>query len=238
MKLYVYCVTGETDVLDNPVPGISGAPVRLFKTRDLSVLVSELDADVVQVTRENALAHAAVVRSVLDSTTPLPFRFGTLVTEQQLTSYLSARRPALEAKLAHVRGCIEMSVKIISEPAGQEPELRDGQNKGAGASFLEQKRREILGSERSAAEVVTISTWLHETVSDVTRDEQVTLRPSQKLVLAAAHLVERAKIAEYRQKVAEARQNRPDLHFLLSGPWPPYTFANIELEFKTQFGVS
>jgi len=31
---------------------------------------------------------------------------------------------------------------------------------------------------------------------------------------------------------------RPELHFLTSGPWPPYTFANIDLEFETQFGVS
>ena len=54
----------------------------------------------VPVTRENALAHAAVVRSVLDRTTPLPFRFGTIVTEQQLQSYLSTHRPALENKLA------------------------------------------------------------------------------------------------------------------------------------------
>lgn len=237
MKLYVYCVAGDVEVLEEPPLGISGAPVRLLRTQGLSVLVSDLDADVVQVTRENALAHAAVVRSVLDRTTPLPFRFGTLVSEQQLASYLVARKPALEGKLDQVRGCIEMSVKIIWESTGQEPMQGDRQQ-GAGASFLEQKRREILGDERSAAEAATISTWLHERVSALIRDEQVTLRPSQKLVLAAAHLVERAKITQYREKMAETRQNRPDLHFLLSGPWPPYTFANIELEFKTQFGVS
>ncbi len=91
MKLYVYCLAeGVIDMLDDPVRGISGAPVRLLKIDRLSVLVSDLDADAVPVTRENALAHAAVVRSVLDRTTPLPFRFGTLVTEQQLTSYFVA----------------------------------------------------------------------------------------------------------------------------------------------------
>jgi len=38
--------------------------------------------------------------------------------------------------------------------------------------------------------------------------------------------------------MVQARDERPDLHFLLSGPWPPYSFANIELDVKTQFGVS
>lgn len=238
MKLYVYCVAEDIDVLDDPVTGISGAPVHLLKTENFSVLVSDLDADVVQVTRENALAHAAVVRSILSRTTPLPFRFGTLVTQQQLTNYLIARKPALETKLAEVRGCVEMSVKIIWDVSGTEPEPSDDSTQGSGARFLKQKRREILGGERSAAEAETISTWLHGKVSGLTRDEQVTLRPSQRLVLAAAHLVERGKIPQYRGKVAEARQDRPELHFLVSGPWPPYSFANIELEFKLQFGVS
>ena len=238
MKLYVYCLADGIDVLEDPAPGISGAPVRLLKTEDFSVLVSDLDADVVQVTRENALAHAAVVRSILARTTPLPFRFGTLVTEQQLVNYLSARRPALDKKLDEVRGCVEMSVKIIREPTAHEPGPNENVNQGTGTSFLAQKRREILGGEQSAAEAAKISTWLHDKVSGLLRDEQVTLRPTEKLVLAAAHLVERANVKKYREKMAETCKSRPELHFLLSGPWPPYSFANIELEFKTQFGVS
>ena len=239
MKLYVYCVAEvDIDVLGDPAPGISGAPVRILKTQNLSVLLSNLDADVVPVTRENALAHARVVRSILDRTTPLPFRFGTLVTEQQLENYLSARKPALETKLAQVRGCVEMSVKIIREPADRTPEPDENTNQGVGAAFLAQKRREILGGERSAAEATTISTWLHDKVSGLIREEQITLRPTEKLVLAAAHLVERANVKKYRENMAAACHARPELHFLLSGPWPPYSFANIELEFKTQFGVS
>ena len=202
------------------------------------MLVSDLDADVVQVTRENALAHAAVVRSILGQTTPLPFRFGTVVTQQQLLNYLSTSKAALETKFAQVRGCIEMNVKIIWELSDAEPEPEAESHQGAGTNFLAQKRREILGGEQSAAEAATISTWLHDQVSSLTRDEQVTLRPTEKLVLAAAHLVERARVKKYRENMAEACQARPELHFLLSGPWPPYSFANIELEFKTQFGVS
>jgi hypothetical protein len=175
----------------------------------------------------------------LDRVTPLPFRFGTIVTEQQLSNYLSARKGALDTKLASVRGCVEMSVKIIWDTI--EPEQHAGETdsaQGPGASFLAAKRRKILGDESKAEQASEISTWLHEQVSGLIRDELVTLRPAEKLVLSAAHLVERSRIDQYREKSAEFRRNRPELHFLLSGPWPPYSFANIELEFKTQFGVS
>jgi hypothetical protein len=70
------------------------------------------------------------------------------------------------------------------------------------------------------------------------REEDVSLCPTEKLIVAAAHLVSREAVREYRDRLAVARKTRPELHFLVSGPWPPYTFSNIELEFKTRFGVS
>jgi hypothetical protein len=237
MKLYAYCLVEDPDAFDASTRGISGATVRLLQIDELAVLVTDFNADTIAVTRENALDHAAVVRSVLDRTTPLPFRFGTLVTEQQLRSYISARKPALQTRFAHVRGCVEMSVKVIRE-LSDEIKTQSRDEITTGTSFLEEKRREILGSEQKTAEAREIETWLHEQVGGLIRDEQVTIRPSEKLVLAAAHLVERDKIGQYKEKTAAARKNRPELHLLFSGPWPPYSFANIELEFKTQFGVS
>jgi Gas vesicle synthesis protein GvpL/GvpF len=237
MKLYAYCLAEDFDTPDHSPPGIDEAPVKLLKIENLALLISETDLDAVPVTKENALAHAAVVRSILDQTTPLPFRFGTLVTEQQLSNYISARKPALEKKLAHVRGCVEMSVKIIWEVPSRKSIANAGPQ-GAGTTFLAEKQREIFGGEQRAKQAAEISDWLREGVSGLTRDEQVTVRPSERLLLSAAHLVERVNIEQYRAQLGEARKNRPELHFLVSGPWPPYSFANIELEFPMQFGVS
>lgn len=233
MKLYVYCLAEKIDALTTPVSGISGAEVKLLKVEGLSLLVSEFDGDSTPVTRDNALAHDAVVRSVLDQTTPLPFRFGTLVTEQQLVTYISTHRQKLETNLAEVRGCLEMSVKIIGNAARTDvaPESNE---LGPGATFLQQKRREILGGEKAKE----VAAWLSEQVSGLVKQERTMLSPTQKLLVAAAHLVERDCMQAYRERLAEIRKMRPDLHFLVSGPWPPYGFSNIDLEFKTLFGVS
>src|SRR4029079_17448059 len=104
MKLYAYCLVEDLDAFHATARGLSGAVVRSLQIDELAVLVSDFNNDTVAVTRENALDHAAVVRSVLDRTTPLPFRFGTLVTEEQLRSYIAARKPALETRFTHVRG--------------------------------------------------------------------------------------------------------------------------------------
>jgi hypothetical protein len=219
-------------------PGVSGSKVSLLQHEELGVLVSASEIDAVPVTRENALAHAAVVRSLLAQTTPLPFRFGTLLTEQQLRSYLTARKSALETQLAHVRGCVEMNVKIIQQLEKNAAERPRPASQGPGTAFLTEKRREIAGDETKSGQAAEFSTLVRETVDGLIKDEQVTLRPSERLVLAAAHLVERTSIQAYREKLAEAVKQRPELHFLVSGPWPPYSFANIDLEFLTQFGVT
>jgi hypothetical protein len=193
----------------------------------------------VPVNRDNALAHAAVVRSLLDETTPLPFRFGTVVSEQQLESYLNSHAGALHETLKLIRGCVEMSVKIIwdrewpdASPAEQATHEKPG------TAFLAEKRREILGSEVRAAEAKQVAAWLANRIGDAAKETRVNRNFTEKLLVAVSHLVERDRVAEYRHLIGQARAERPELHFLVSGPWAPYSFANIDLEFKTQFGVS
>jgi hypothetical protein len=239
MRLYIYCLTEGIDTLPETVQGLGRAEIRLFKTGDFSILVSDFSGDVVPVNPDNALTHATVVRSVLEQTTPLPFRFGTLVTEEQMRNYVMTRRDALLAKLAEVRGCVEMNVKIISDRDRTEVQRRDDEVKDKpGTAFLAEKRREILGSESRAAEAKRVASWLQERVGEVARKTQINQNVTDRLLLAAAHLVDRGLVEQYRLRLKEARDERPELKFLVSGPWPPYSFANIDLEFSTQFGVS
>ncbi len=233
MKLYVYCLAEDiaprqSAAPSEPVSGISGAGVDILKVEGFSLLVSEFAGDTIPVNRENVLAHAAVVRSILNKTTPLPFRFGTVIQEQQLRSYVASHQQAFAMKLADVRGCVEMNVKIISNT---DPSDADSSAEGPGARFLKHK-------QLRAAQAKEVAAWLQDNVRPLVKDEHVSLGPTEKLIVAAAHLVDRGSVAQYRDKLAEVRKMRPELHFLVSGPWPPYSFANIELEFKTRFGVS
>jgi len=240
MKLYAYCMVEDLDTLDVTVRGIEGAAVRLLKIDDFGVPVSDGEANAFPLTKESAVAHAAVVGSVLHKTTSLPFRFGTVISEQQLRHYVATYKPALKKNLAHVRGCVEMDLKIIWQhvkpDANQPPEQ---EKQGPGTAFLEKKRRDLLGDERQSAQKTELSDMLRGHLGGLIRDEQIELHPSKTGILAAVfHLVQRANAERYKEIVQEIRNNRPDLSIRMSGPWPPYSFANIELEFKSQFGVS
>src|SRR5690349_18002674 len=102
MRLYVYCLAEGVQRLNKATRGVSSAEVRIVELdEDLSALVSVYRADEFQVSRKNALAHHEVVRSITEQTTPLPARFGTVVTIEQLRNYVSTNHQAIKAKLAH-----------------------------------------------------------------------------------------------------------------------------------------
>ena len=241
MKLYVYCLAEGVDNLDKTPRGVSNEPVRIVKFEDLSALVSVSRSDAFQVTRKNALAHHEVVGSITEQTTPLPARFGTVVTVQQLSNYVSTNHQAIKAKLAHVRGRVEMNVRMIEtiDGADKSPQSKNENVLGPGTAFLLEKRREILREDAGAAQKGQLSAWLGEKLGDLIKEEKISLSTSGTVILARAdHLIERGNIQEYRTKMSQAVAERPEIRFMVSGPWPPYSFANIELEFSRQFGVS
>ena len=240
MKLYVYCVADSEPSFARPLVGLANNDVEFLKFGELVVGASQFNGEVVEVNRENVLLHDAVIREVFSQVTILPFRFGTSLTSTSLESYMRSKHQALAERLSSLRNCVEMSVKIIwrnqvvSKPRDEKPDPELGQ----GTAFLLAKREQLLVDENLDREARTMADWIRERLSGVVLNEQVSVQPKQKLVLSASYLVERGRETDFGQIVDKLRIERPDLHFLTSGPWPPYTFANIELEFETHFGVS
>ncbi|HKR01234.1 MAG TPA: GvpL/GvpF family gas vesicle protein [Pyrinomonadaceae bacterium] len=240
MKLYAYCLSDEiTAGALESVTGLAGAPPRLVRCGKIAAVVSEIDAGQATVTRENVLAHEKIIRRVLATTTPLPFRFGNVVGEKQLQSYLETQQDSLLAQLERVRGCVEMSVKVIWDPEAIRLE-NEGLDAGAesappaslgsGTAFLLAKRREILGGEKLKERAAELAAWLSESLKGSVREERVSLQPAESLVLTAAHLIERVRLDEYRAALGRVRSSRRELHFLTSGAWPPYSFTSAGSE--------
>jgi pyruvate/2-oxoglutarate dehydrogenase complex dihydrolipoamide acyltransferase (E2) component len=249
MKLYAYCLT------DEPVPpaladvkGVDDEPLRLFACGALTVVVSNFNDATVALTHANVLAHERVNGQILTALTPLPFRFGTLTDEARLRSYITTHEATLRAQLARVRGCVEMSVKVIwrpkddsatspataDSPAGAQPAAGAAQ-RGTGTAFLQAKRRALAGDERTRARAEELASWLSAQLKEIVRAERVTLRPTGAILLAAAHLCARAGVAEYRARLHALFAERAEWHILTSGPWPPYSFSQGNSLSPTQY---
>ena len=239
MKLYVYCVADHDPGFAKPLVGLAGSEVKFLAFDDLVVGTSKFSGEVVEVNRANILLHDIVIRETFSQSTVLPFRFGTLLSATSLESYIRSKRPALEERLESLRNRVEMSVKIVWRNQGPEKSSNEKQDLelGKGTAFLLAKRDELLVDQEIDREARAVAESLKQRLSEMVRNELVAVHPKQRL-LSASFLIERGMDTVFRQIVDKFTVERPDLHFLTSGPWPPYTFANIELEFQTHFGVS
>lgn len=241
MTLYAYCLSDElAGRAPEGVIGVGGMRPRLHECEGIDVVVSEFEGERVTVERENVFAHERVIQSVLRDVTPLPFRFGTLATSKGLAEYVEAHRARLIKSLEYVRDSLEMSVKIIwdaqetlrraegfeAEGAGGESE-DESPASGKGAAYLAARRREIMGDKLLKERAEELAAWLIERIGEAANDRNIEVRPTESLVVRAAFLVRRARLKDYQKRMEEARAERPALRFLTSGPWPPYSFSNI-----------
>lgn len=226
------------------VAGVGGAKPHLLTCGGVSVVVSDFEGEQVSVTRENVFAHERVVQQVLAHTTPLPFRFGTLAGRERLEDYVNANQEGLLRVMERVRDSVEMSVKIIwsaadvrhdaleEEPLGEGGGPESGASvengeMGKGSAYLAARRREILGDELVKKRAEDVAGWLIERVGGAVRERKIDVRPVESLVVRAAFLVQRTELPAFRERLEATRHERAGLRFLTSGPWPPYSFSDI-----------
>jgi hypothetical protein len=94
-----------------------------------------------------------------------------------------------------------------------------------GRAYLEwlqaRARREDERHRRARA----LAGELAASLEGIIRAERVDALPQDEGLVTVAHLVSRTREAEYAAAVERFRVSHPDLHVVLTGPWPPYSFA-------------
>lgn len=172
-----------------------------------------VEAVIGPVPTRGALAHGLVVESLLDGADAvLPVRFGPpFATRDALVQSTIPHLPSLRSQLMHVRGCVEVSVRIAGE-SGQPPQSRDG------ASYL----RALAAS---ASRIDANATEAHEALRALALDSRVERPAAGDVRFEGAYLVRRGDVDAFARRVDELAARTPDLPILCTGPWAPSSFA-------------
>src|SRR5205814_7824975 len=91
----------------------------------------------------------------------------------------------------------------------------------SGGEYMRGRLQEIRAAERVAEEI-------HDAVHTIARAETQQVLASAQLVLSAAYLLPRTEVDSLRTAVEKIGRTRPDLTFICTGPWPPYSFALVD----------
>jgi hypothetical protein len=207
LSLYLYAV------LESPPPAPAPARVRYVACAGLTAAVR--DARAVPAPRTPALRrHAQVVHALWEASPALlPARFGALMADEaELARALVPRRGALREALALVRGRAQMTLRVFATrgtpPAP--PEAATGTEYLAGRAAWWR-----------AADVPGLAALL-EALRPLRAAERMERHGQPPLTASVYHLVDRARVGDYRRLLARSRGR---LRVRVSGPWPPYAFA-------------
>ncbi len=137
MAWYAYCI-GEKQAFPalarhrKPVPmesvfGVSGNQVFLYPASDLAVIVSEHNPQET-FNQKSGVDHARVIADCFQQSTVLPFRFGTIFSDDEsLRKSIRSNQRQFLGNIDKVRGKTEMHLKIfVDDCCGREVERHLG----------------------------------------------------------------------------------------------------------------
>jgi Gas vesicle synthesis protein GvpL/GvpF len=224
--LCVYAIVGSADLGAPLGRGLAEEPLRLVGGGTVRAIAGE-PPQPPRPDPGSLRAHDAVVRRLAGAAPALlPARFGQrLPDEASLIGWLAVHARELSAALDRVAGCVQMTLRIFSGPAGPEamqtgepPPAAPG---GPGASYLEQRRRELRWIS-SLPEIAP----LRDALRPLLRHERIERAPASGRLHATAYdLIAAGAVREYSRIVHECSPRLAGWRIKASGPWPPYAFA-------------
>lgn len=246
---YVYGLAGAGPGRPELGEGIGGAPVEAVAAGQVLALGSWLDVDAsawglspggdVDLDTLGPLArqHEAVLERVLESGPVIPFRFGTVYPGPDEARQALARHAGeVAATLEQIGDKVEWGLTVERAKPAAGPSRA-----GATDSYLAQRRAELDQAAEQQEQARQVAELIHETLCRVAAAAVVhgarRMRTSgHPVVLDASYLVPRADEARFRAAASDALAAGPEgigLAGELTGPWPPYNFADVELEGAT-----
>lgn len=211
MTLYVYAI------VDEPA-GIRG--IEFFRVGKAWVAFAPLNGrEAPAVSVEAAVAHDKIVRRIAKACAAvLPLRFGTVASDEKtLAKQLSPLAKSIAEALERVRDAVQLTIRVSGTPAPVKG--------GPGTKYL-------AGRAESVPEIaaLTLATRaLVRAARSERRSDAIPLSlgvPHPKPHFATVyHLVDRVSVAEWRRAVKKS--NLDGVTVTVSGPWPPYAFAEL-----------
>ena len=201
------------------VTGIDDSQVRAVTVAgSIDALVSGVSTGRTEASETAILAHATAVEELAAvNEALLPARFGhRFAREEALVDAIAGREADVHGALERVRGCVELGLRVVDESASA-----NGSDRASGREYMLGRLEEVKRAERIAAEI-------QEALAANARENASSVLASPQLLLSAAYLLPRSELRSFQAALYETELRHPELTFVCTGPWPPYSFALLE----------
>jgi hypothetical protein len=235
--IYLYAIIDRPGGVLPSLAGLENAPLSEIVYQDIAGVytsfTSNKESTTLAANEENLWKHEVVLEALMPGHSVLPLRFGSAFAgDSVLLALLQDKYASFSANLRRVQGCVELSLRmnwqnetnqlsvicIAAQTRGQAPAVS---GKDYMQALLKARQQEQALHQQIETQTSELLHNLDRLAAENTHVVSLTPYPSLK----AAYLLAQPKVPLFRQEVGNLAALHPDLHFALTGPWPPYNFV-------------
>ena len=249
MKKIIYAILSTnqslTEISDlvNGMKGIMDANLYALSFNDISIAVSDFTPSKDITNRELAIDFAGVIEALSQQVTLLPVRFGTFIKTDEIVHQLLVNHyDSFLRNLQKVENKCEFGLKVLCDSETFSTKI------SAQAAAVEVQPHEYFSTDTVHTNYLlekikinkledSLFQYVDQLIEDISQyltqinpDSKYKKMVTNSILLDAVFLVKKNKKDEFIQAIATFKQQHDDLQFLLTGPWPPYSFVDIVIE--------
>ena len=225
----------------------SSIHLELISSDQLSAVVSIYTEETSSVSKNKMLTYAGIIEKLAQKYSILPMRFGSVVSDYaDVKTLLSKNSESFYRLLKIIIDKEEYSLRIIFSQQQQYSHLDshfneesseidqslprillgDSENK---RYLLNKYKKHILDEKRSYY-IEKIKSLVISDLHKITEFIVFNKTQNPAFIIDAVILIEKSAIIELIAFVTNLKSVYPEHNVILTGPWPPYNFAQIKLK--------
>ena len=235
----------EINGLLSSIKGISGADLYSVKLDEISAVVCDINKIEVVADKENAIEYAEVIENIWKQFTLIPMRFGSILdSKDAISNMLSKNYSEFKDNLLKVENKCEFGLKVFCDSEKIIAELKENSNNEIGLTpsienentnsvfrnYIDKKLKEHRFEEFLLSLVDTVINEITKQLENLNAINKFKKMSSATNIVDAYILIEKENKNELLKMVKHFQNQYPSLNFILTGPWPPYNFVEINIK--------
>ncbi|MEI7706739.1 MAG: GvpL/GvpF family gas vesicle protein [Chlorobium sp.] len=217
--------------------------LKIINYKELSAVFSVEVQKVEKADKADFIKYAEIIDKISKTCTLLPMRYGSLVTSyDDLYALLDKNYSAFLESIHKINGKEEYSVKVLFSSKNQDNIINNNlgdvslkvPNILMGTSdskqYLLEKYKKHTIEERRNKYIEKLKLSFLDEVRKLTECVEFNKTLTSAFIIDAVVLIEKYKKEKLLEGIDNLRKMYPENNIIITGPWPPYNFVNINIQ--------
>ena len=235
----------KIDTLLSEMKGLEGENIYGICIDEIIAVVSEINNENISKDKFTAIEYAGIIEILSQQFTLLPMRYGSVMeSSDSIIKMLRRNYPEILQNLLIVENKFEYGLKILCDSDKLKSDLRDksqtqtqlsdNQNPDRQNSvyrdWVNKKLIEHRLEELVLTYVDSIISQITETLDGLNTIHKFKKMASESIMVDSVFLLGKEFKNDLITKIESFQNLYPELNFVLTGPWPPYSFVNFTVK--------